>query len=149
MSKLKVLKGFSISSRGIGMALAALMLQLAVSPAWSEGVVSQEKPAVTKTKPRLSGPVECIRTGQRTVAALARDDSGAATHFHAFYEAFNCPASQLAKAFGCLVNLQEKNPSISNPSPDQVEQCWANPSKTPEVAPPAETPKEGDTKPKG
>ena len=149
MSKLTVRKGFSTSLRGIGLALAALMLQLATSEVQSEAGVPQEKPVASKIKPRLTGPVECIRTGQRTVAALARDDSGAATHFHAFYEAFNCPASQLAKAFGCLVNLQEKNPSISNPSPDQVEQCWANPSKTPEVAPPAEPPKEGDPKPKG
>ena len=149
MSKLTVRKGFSTSSRGIGLALAALMLQLAASEVQSEAGVPQEKPATSKIKPRLTGPVECVRTGQRTVAALARDDSGAATHFHAFYEAFNCPASQLAKAFGCLVNLQEKNPSISNPSLEQVEQCWANPSKTPEVAPPVEPPKEGDSKPKG
>ena len=149
MLKLTVRKGFSISSRGIGMAFTALMLQLTVTPVWSEAVVSQEKLAAPKAKPKMTGPVECIRTGQRTIAALARDDSGAATHFHTFYEAFNCPSSQLAKAFGCLVNLQEKNPSISNPSPEQVEQCWATPSKIPEVAPPVDAPKEGDAKPKG
>ena len=89
MLKLTVRKGFSISSRGIGMALTALMLQLTVTPVWSEAVVSQEKLAAPKAKPKMTGPVECIRTGQRTIAALARDDSGAATHFHTFYEAFN------------------------------------------------------------
>jgi|GEM_PF-3004939 len=110
--------------------------------------VAPAKTAVVKPKAKPVGPVECVRTGQRVIAALARDDSGAANHFHSFYEAFNCPNAHLAKAFGCLVTLQTKNPSISNPTAEQVSQCWEEPGKTPEVAAPVEAPKEGDNKPK-
>ncbi|MDD5034629.1 MAG: hypothetical protein PHE55_07695 [Methylococcaceae bacterium] len=87
--------------------------------------------------PKPVGPAECVRTGQRVIAALARDDSGAASQFHTFYTAFKCPQQHLAQSFGCLVNLQTANPGLSNPTPEQVKQCWDNPSEIPKEAPPA------------
>ena len=93
------------------------------------------KPA--KAKPALPAePPECVRTGQRVITALARDDSGAATQFHKFYEAFKCPAPRLTQAFRCLVNLQTANPGLTNPTPEQVTQCWRNPATLPRVEAP-------------
>ena len=86
-----------------------------------------------KARPAYQGTAECERTGQRVIAALARDDSGAASQFHTFYVAFGCSAPHLAQAFGCLVNLQASNPGLSNPSPEQVTQCWESPQETPVV----------------
>ncbi len=80
-------------------------------------------------------PAECARTGQRVVAALARDDTGAASQFFSFYNAFKCPPAHLSQAFGCLVKFQAANPAISNPSPDAVSQCWSDPSALPSVPP--------------
>ena len=97
----------------------------------------------TKSKPAAPAePPECVRTGQRVIAALARDDSGAASQFNTFYVAFKCPPQHLAQAFGCLVNLQTANPGLNNPTPEQVTQCWSDPSTLPKVeAPkPPETP---------
>jgi len=99
--------------------------------------------AKPKAKPAAPAePPECLRTGQRVIAALARDDSGAANQFHHFYEAFKCPPQHLAQSFGCLVNLQTANPSLNNPSPEQVSHCWNDPTILPKVeAPkPPETP---------
>jgi hypothetical protein len=91
--------------------------------------------AVAKpTAPAL--PAECVRTGQRVVAALARDDTGAATQFYTFYNAFKCPLPHLAQAFACLAKLQAANPGLSNPSPEQVAQCWDDPATLPKVLPP-------------
>ena len=92
-----------------------------------------------KPKPKPAAPAEppeCVRTGQRVVAALARDDSGAASQFHNFYAAFKCPPQRLALAFGCLVNLQTANPGLSNPTPEQVTQCWTDPATLPKVEAP-------------
>lgn len=97
------------------------------------------KPAAAKPKAKPAGSLgtaECVRTGQRVIAALARDDSGAASQFHNFYMAFKCPPPHLAQAFGCLVNLQTANPGLSNPSPEQISQCWENPDEIPKVTPP-------------
>lgn len=92
--------------------------------------------AKAKAKPAApSEPAECVRTGQRVIAALARDDSGAASQFHNFYVAFKCPPHRLAQAFGCLVNLQAANPGLNNPSPEQVAQCWDDPATLPKVQP--------------
>ena len=86
-----------------------------------------------KARPANQGTAECVRTGQRVIAALARDDSGAASQFHTFYAAFGCSAPHLAQAFGCLVNLQASHPGLSNPSPEQVTHCWESPQETPVV----------------
>jgi hypothetical protein len=96
-------------------------------------------PAKAKAKPAtVLGTAECVRTGQRVIAALARDDSGAANQFHTFYMAFKCSPQHLAHAFGCLVNLQAAHPGLSNPSPEQVTECWEEPSEIPKVLlPPA------------
>ena len=104
----------------------------------SEGIVSKAGQAVkSKAKaPVISGSAECVRTGQRVIAALARDDSGAASQFHTFYTAFKCSPQNLALSFGCLVNLQKANPGLSNPSQEQVSQCWEQPSEIPKVLPP-------------
>ncbi|MGH9894597.1 MAG: hypothetical protein ACREA0_21985 [bacterium] len=91
--------------------------------------------ADAKTNP---GPPECMRIGQRVIAALARDDSGAAGQFYAFYTAFKCPQQRLSQSFGCLVNLQTTNPSLANPSPEHVAQCWDDPSAVPVVQPPSQ-----------
>jgi hypothetical protein len=97
--------------------------------------------AVVKPKPGTLFPAECIRTGQRVIAALARDDSGAASQFHNFYTAFKCSPTHLAQSFGCLVTLQTSTPGLSNPSPEQVSLCWDNPSEPPKVpAPPPPPP---------
>jgi hypothetical protein len=97
----------------------------------------QPLPAKAKAKPAtVSGTSECVRTGQRVIAALARDDSGAANQFHTFYMAFKCSPQHLAHAFGCLVNLQTAHPGLSNPSPEQVTECWEEPSEIPKVQPP-------------
>ena len=98
-------------------------------------------PPPVKPKPKTAPePAECVRTGQRVIAALARDDSGAANEFHNFYIAFKCPPQHLAQAFGCLVGLQTQHPNISNPSAEQVTQCWEDPSTIPEVKPPPSEP---------
>jgi hypothetical protein len=83
-----------------------------------------------------AAPAECVRTGQRVIAALARDDTGAASQFFAFYNAFKCAPPHLAQAFACLVKLQAANPGLSNPSPEQVAQCWNDPATVPKVLPP-------------
>ncbi len=89
-----------------------------------------------KAKPApIVGTAECVRTGQRVIAALARDDSGTASQFHNFYAAFKCSQQHLAQAFGCLVNLQLANPGLSNPSQEQVTQCWEDPAVIPKVHP--------------
>jgi len=93
------------------------------------------KPAKAKAALPAEQP-ECIRTGQRVITALARDDSGAATQFHKFYEAFKCPEPRLTQAFRCLVNLQTANPGLTNPTPEQVAQCWQNPAALPRVEAP-------------
>ena len=93
---------------------------------------------VQAAKPGTPLPVECVRTGQRVIAALARDDSGTAGQFHNFYTAFKCPPQHLAQSFGCLVSLQNANPGLTNPSTEQVSQCWDDPapaSKTPTPVP--------------
>jgi hypothetical protein len=132
----------------------ALFLGLAHSSAWAADP-APAKPAApakavqpAKPHPKFTGPAECIRTGQRVIAALARDDSGTANQFYTFYTAFKCPTQHLAQAFGCLVGLQTKNPGISNPSPEQVTQCWDDPATIPEVkpAPQQETPPAGEAK---
>jgi hypothetical protein len=94
------------------------------------------QPAKAKAKPATNvGTAECVRTGQRVIAALARDDSGAASQFHTFYTAFMCSPQHLAQAFGCLVNLQSAHPGLSNPTPEQVTQCWEDPLEMPAVLP--------------
>jgi hypothetical protein len=144
--------------RALAAAGLALFLGLAQSSAWAEEPAAAPAPvkptapakAVQPAKPHpktFTGPAECIRTGQRVVAALARDDSGAANQFYTFYTAFKCPTPHLAQAFGCLVGLQTQNPSISNPSPEQVQQCWNDPATIPEVKPAQpETPPAGEAK---
>jgi hypothetical protein len=107
------------------------------APALAAPNPAQAKPAVAAKPGGAQLPVECVRTGQRVIAALARDDSGTAGQFHDFYVAFKCPPQRLAQAFGCLVNLQTANPGLSNPSPEQVTQCWDEPvpaSKPPSPA---------------
>jgi hypothetical protein len=104
------------------------------------GAKGRAKPAQKATVP---SPPECQRIGQRVIAALARDDSGSALQFHTFYTAFNCSAQELTQAFGCLVNLQTAVPSLSSPTPQQVAQCWADPTTLPEVAPPPAKQKQG------
>lgn len=149
----------SLRDRRLSSAGLALLVGLAGPSAWAEdaaGAKPQAAPPVStpakaapaaKPAPKPVGPAECVRTGQRVIAALARDDSGAASQFFTFYTAFKCPPQHLAQAFGCLVGLQTKNPSISNPSPEQVAQCWADPSTIPEVKPPQpETPPAGEAK---
>jgi len=99
----------------------------------------QAAAVAAKVKPKPAAPSEspeCVRTGQRVIAALARDDSGAASQFHNFYEAFKCPPLHLAQAFGCLVNLQAANPGLNNPSPEQVNHCWNDPTTLPKVEAP-------------
>lgn len=134
-----------------------LLAGLVAQSAWAENAAGAKPQAAAsapakaappaKPKPKFTGPAECLRTGQRVVAALARDDSGAASQFFTFYTAFKCPPAHLAQAFGCLVGLQTKNPTISNPSPEQVAQCWDDPSTIPEVKPPQpETPPAGEAK---
>lgn len=108
----------------------------AAKPAKAAKQVTVNKPVPVpklKARPAYQGTAECLRTGQRVIAALARDDSGAASQFHTFYAAFGCSAPHLAQAFGCLVNLQASNPGLSNPSPEQVTQCWESPQETPVV----------------
>lgn len=106
---------------------AAPAVKAATAPA---KVAAPAKPAIP------AAPAECIRTGQRVIAALARDDTGAATQFFAFYNAFKCPPAHLTQAFACLVKLQAANPGLSNPSPEQVGQCWDDPAVIPKVLPP-------------
>lgn len=81
-------------------------------------------------------PAECVRTGQRVIAALARDDTGAANQFFAFYNTFKCSQPHLAQAFGCLVKFQAANPAIANPSSDVVKSCWDDPLTLPKAPPP-------------
>lgn len=119
----------------------------AAAPAKAAPAAVAAKPAATPaapkpvaTKPAPVMPAECVRTGQRVIAALARDDTGAASQFHAFYVNFKCSPTQLAQAFGCLVNLQTANPSVANPAPEHVSQCWNDPATVPKVAPPPPPP---------
>lgn len=106
----------------------------AASPA-PEATKSKAKPTV------VAESAECVRTGQRVIATLARDDSGAASQFYNFYStAFKCPPQKLAQAFGCLVNLQTVNPGLANPSPEQVAQCWNDPATPPRVLPQPQPP---------
>ena len=106
-------------------------------PAAEAAKVVEPAKAVVSSKPAApSAPAECVRTGQRVIAALARDDTGAATQFFAFYNAFKCSPTHLTQAFACLVKLQAANPGLSNPSPEQVGQCWEDPAVIPKVLPP-------------
>jgi len=109
-------------------------------PAKPEGLAPNPAKTAQAVKPKAKpanamGVAECVRTGQRVIAALARDDSGAASQFQTFYNAFKCSPQHLAKAFGCLVNLQAANPGLSNPSQEQVTQCWEDPTEIPKVHP--------------
>lgn len=142
----------------------ALCLSAYAMPSWAEEILELDAPAPAKpkkariaagkakgaAKAAAKGPVtspECTRTGHRVIAALARDDSGAALQFHTFYAAFKCPAQHLAHAFGCLVNLQTAVPNLSNPSPQQVAACWEDPATPPKAPPPpAEPPKAEEPK---
>jgi hypothetical protein len=108
----------------------------AAKPAPAPAAPAPAKPAPTAKPASAALPVECVRTGQRVAAALARDDSGTAGQFHNFYVAFKCPPQRLAQAFGCLVNLQAANPGLTNPSPEQVTQCWDDPVPVPKTPPP-------------
>ncbi len=126
------------SLTGLGLVLLTAMPTASVfaedqapSPAKTE---APAKPAKAKAA-ASTGPVECVRLGQRVIAALARDDSGAANQFHNFYIAFKCSPQHLAQAFGCLVNLQAANPGLSNPLPEHVKQCWDDPATIPKVQP--------------
>lgn len=145
------------SIRGLaGAGLTAFALAAAL-PAWAEEpakpAAAQEQaptqpPAHAAQKPAadakgkaaaktaFAASPECVRIGQRVIAALARDDTGPATQFFGFYNAFKCSQPHLIQAFGCLVKLQTANPSISNPSADLVNQCWNDPGATPNVPPP-------------
>lgn len=124
-------------------ALLAAAVLSATLPAPVLGAEAAAPPAAKTSKaappakphPKFQGSAECVRTGQRVIAALARDDSGAAEQFHTFYTAFKCPPQHLAQAFGCLVALQTQHPNISNPSPEQVTQCWEDPATIPAVKP--------------
>jgi hypothetical protein len=141
------LAGMGLAALAIAAALPASAQEPAKPPAAQEQAAT---PATARPAPKLAAeakgkpaakpahiaPAECVRTGQRVIAALARDDTGAATQFFAFYNAFKCSQPHLIQAFGCLVKLQAANPSISNPSPDLVNQCWGDPSSIPEVPPP-------------
>ncbi len=102
----------------------------------SKSIVPKTKPAKKPAPKTDPGPPECMRVGQRVIAALARDDSGAARQFYDFYTAFKCPPQHLPRAFGCLVALQTTNPSLASPSPEHVTQCWEDPSTVPVVQPP-------------
>jgi hypothetical protein len=116
--------------------------QAAPAPAAPQKPAGAAKAKVS-AKPAAAAPAECIRTGQRVIAALARDDTGVASQFFTFYTAFKCSQPHLVQAFGCLVKLQMANPAISNPSPDLVNQCWSDPSMLPSLPPsppPAEPP---------
>ncbi len=133
----KIIRGFA----GLGLVMLTAMQ---VAPASAQDAepakaapapVKPAQPVKAKSAAAL-GPAECVRTGQRVIGALARDDSGAASQFHTFYIAFKCSPQHLAQAFGCLVNLQNATPGLSNPSPEQVKQCWDDPSTLPKVAPP-------------
>lgn len=106
------------------------------APAAAPAKPAPAKSVVPAKSVGASLPVECVRTGQHVIAALARDDSGTASQFHNFYVAFKCPPQQLAQAFGCLVKLQTANPGLTNPSPEQVRECWEDPSTLPKVLPP-------------
>jgi len=76
-------------------------------------------------------PPECVRTGERVIGALARDDTGVAEQFHAFYRAFRCPELQLARAFGCLVQFQDRAEDLTNPGPEEISACWRDPATVP------------------
>ena len=111
-----------------------------VQPAKSESLAPNPDKISAVLKPKAKpapavGTAECVRTGQRVIAALARDDSGTASQFHNFYSAFKCSPQHLAQAFGCLVNLQLANPGLSNPPQEQVTQCWEDPAVIPKVHP--------------
>lgn len=128
-----------------GTSLVLLATLQAASVLAAEPASAQTKAEAAKAaKPKSAvstGPIECVRLGQRVIAALARDDSGAANQFHNFYTAFKCSPQHLAQAFGCLVNLQAANPGLSNPLPEHVKQCWDDPATIPKVQqpqPPAE-----------
>jgi hypothetical protein len=100
--------------------------------------------AAAPAKPSVpAAPAECVRTGQRVIAALARDDTNAAMQFFTFYNAFKCSPTHLSQAFACLVKLQTANPGLANPAQEQVNQCWNDPAIVPKVAPaPAAQPTE-------
>lgn len=136
-----------VAAHAVSLCLASLMAlnvnaeEPAKPAAPTQAAAPTAKPAISpvkaKAKPAVPAePPECIRTGHRVIAALARDDSGAASQFHKFYEAFRCPPTRLAQAFGCLVNLQTANPGLNNPTPEQVEGCWDDPATLPKVEAP-------------
>lgn len=148
----------SASTPRIGRGRPLLSTVALLAALWAQGVAAEtaaadpetaaktaKAAAPKKPRPKFQGPAECVRTGQRVIAALARDDSGAATQFYTFYSAFKCPPKHLAEAFGCLVELQTQNSSISNPSPEQVSQCWNDPATVPVVKPepPPKAPAQG------
>jgi len=103
-----------------------------VSSAPAANAASNQTKTASAVRPKAKP--ECVRTGQRVIAALAREDSGAASQFHTFYTAFSCSPTHLAQAFGCLVNLQTANPGLSNPTPEQVSQCWDEPAVIPKIS---------------
>lgn len=128
------LVGFGVSVFLWSSAQSLVMADESISPLPHTGAATASPPP--KSVPKIIvGPAECARVGQRIIAALARDDAGAATQFYYFYNSFRCPPDHVAKAFGCLVNLQMKAPELSNPPPEQVEQCWNEPSKVPNPPP--------------
>ena len=139
------------------MPLTPSMAEDAAKPAAPTAVKPDSQPAATKSapsskpenpasksaqssKPKAKQPgalvsAECERTGKRVVAALARDDSGAASQFYTFYTAFKCSPQALASAFGCIVNLQKDKPDVYNPKPEEINQCWEQPSVIPKDLP--------------
>jgi hypothetical protein len=143
------------SHRALAGAGLALLVSLSASSVRAENAagakaeVSAKAAHPAKPRAKAAEPAECVRTGKRVIAALARDDSGAANQFHTFYTAFKCPPQHLAQAFGCLVGLQTQHPSISNPSPEQVSQCWEDPATIPEVKPQPQPQPQPESQPPG
>lgn len=127
--------------------LAALaLLGLTTAPVLAaEQPVPERKPTKgTITLVNRAEAPECAFTGKRVVSLLSRDDVVAATEFHEFYQAFDCPALHLAAAFGCAVDVPE---GVEEPVNDRVERCWEQPSSRPlvSIAPPAATGGDADT----
>lgn len=128
--------------------VALALVGLTTAPVFAaQPATPDRKPAkaVTTLVNRAEAP-ECAFTGKRVVSLLSRDDVVAATEFHEFYQAFDCPVLHLAAAFGCAVDVPE---GVEEPVNDRVERCWEQPSSRPlpvVTAPPAPgaAPAEGD-----
>jgi vacuolar-type H+-ATPase subunit I/STV1 len=110
----------------------------ALQKAAAEKAAAEKAAAIAKAAALV--PAECVRTGERVIAALSRDDAGAANQFFNFYNTFKCSQPHLAQAFGCLVKFQTTNPAIANPSVEAIKQCWDDPSSLPKAPPPVATP---------